>query len=75
MLLADYSGMRMRGTTIGGKAEAGAFAILGVSASGVKHFLYSIEQIGKIGNLISSFLWKNRSSWNGCGLDLEPAIE
>jgi hypothetical protein len=30
----------MRGTTIGGKAEAGATAILGVSAFGVKRFFF-----------------------------------
>src|SRR5882672_2829842 len=49
VLLADYSGMRMRGTTIGGKAEAGALVILRVPASGVKHFLHSMNQSSKIG--------------------------
>jgi len=53
VLLADYSGMRMsmrmRGTTIGGKAEAGALAILGVPASRVKHFLHSMNKSVKFG--------------------------
>src|ERR1700674_1040436 len=61
VLLADYSGMRMRGTTIGGKAEAGATAILGVLASGVKHYFHLIEQIGQIWKSISTFLWKTFS--------------
>jgi hypothetical protein len=41
VLLADYSGMRMRGTTIEGKAAAGATAILEVPGSSVKYFLHS----------------------------------
>src|SRR6266566_2477043 len=49
VLLADYSGMRMRGTTIGGKAEAGALVILGVPASRVKHFLHSMNKSVKFG--------------------------
>jgi hypothetical protein len=39
VLLADYSGMRMRGTSYVGKAAAGANDIMGVSAPGVKYFL------------------------------------
>src|SRR6266851_5348178 len=49
VLLADYSGMRMRGTTFGGKAEAGATAILGVPASGVKNFLHPKNKSVKSG--------------------------
>ena len=41
--------MRMRGTTIGGKAEAGATAILGVPASGVKNFLHPKNKSVKSG--------------------------
>src|SRR6202035_4100355 len=36
VLLADYSGMRMRGTSYVGKAAAGATVIMGESAPGVK---------------------------------------
>jgi hypothetical protein len=49
VLLADYSGMRMRGTTIGGKAEAGATAILGVLASGVKNYFHLLNKSVKSG--------------------------
>src|ERR1700688_4195768 len=44
VLLADYSGMRMRGTSYGGKAAADANDIMGVSASGVKQFFHSDNQ-------------------------------
>jgi hypothetical protein len=40
VLLADYSGMRMRGTTFRGKAEAGATAILRVAVTSVKGFFH-----------------------------------
>src|SRR5258708_40287410 len=41
--------MRMRGTTRGGKEEAGATAILGVPASGVKNFLHPKNKSVKSG--------------------------
>jgi hypothetical protein len=39
----------MRGTTIGGKAEAGAIAILGVLASGVKNYFHLMNKSVKSG--------------------------
>ena len=72
MLLADYSGMRMRGTTYGGKAAAGATDIMGVSASGVKYFFHFDKQIGQIGKSISQNPLRKRISAQN-SLYLPPA--
>jgi hypothetical protein len=53
VLLADYSGMRMGGTSCVGKAAADAEDIMGESASGVKYFFHSDKQIGQIRKSIS----------------------
>jgi hypothetical protein len=46
----------MKGTSGEGKAAAGANDIMGVSASGVKYFFHSNNQIGQIGKCISGIL-------------------
>jgi hypothetical protein len=48
--------MRMRGTTIGGKAAAGATDIMEASASGVKDFFHLVKEIGQNGKSIRHFL-------------------
>jgi hypothetical protein len=50
----------MRGTTIGGKAEAGATAIVGVPGSGVKYFLHLMNKSVKSGIPLELFSRKVR---------------
>jgi len=65
----------MRGTTIGGKAAAGANDIMGASASGVKYFLHPAKQIGQNGKSIRTLFpfsaLRNRTNLqkqHGCGI-------
>jgi hypothetical protein len=45
-----------------GRQQAGANDIMGVSASGVKYFLYVVMQIGQIWKSIRTLIWEFRAS-------------